>query len=257
MTESAITMTPGHDYSWFPPGRPDDAIIDAPGATKIISGGVPKFLTAWAAKMAAECAVLRQSEWAHLPDDEAIAHIKKASDRHRDHAADVGTRAHAWCEARAVAEIDPPDAADIQGHAFQFEKFLTERRPTYTETEVTVFSREHHYSGTLDGIADIPGLGRTLLDIKTGARVYPEVCLQLAAYARADFIGRPDGTEDPIPEFDAFAVLHLRPKSYRLIPVTVTDTEFYDFLYAKQVRSFLARGRRLIGDPLPAPGVAA
>lgn len=249
----AVEMTDDHVYTW----HGDPPIIGADSVTRIISGGVPKFLTAWAAKLAAECAVHKQSEWAHLPDDEAIAHIKKASDRVRDRSADIGTRAHKWCEDRVAGTHGEPDP-DIKGHAAQFERFLADWQPRYLETEVAVFSRTHRYAGTLDGIAELgPSRSVTLLDVKTGKSVYPEVALQLAAYARADFIGRDDGTEDPLPEIDQFAVLHLRPNGYKLVPVTVGDDEWFSFLYAQQVRAFLSRGRQLIGAPLTIPGVAA
>ena len=50
-----------------------------------------------------------------------------------------------------------------------------------------VYSRTFGFAGTLDAICTIAGR-RGLLDIKTGrSGVYPEVALQLAAYAHADF----------------------------------------------------------------------
>jgi hypothetical protein len=59
--------------------------------------------------------------------------------------------------------------------------------------------------------------------------------MQLGALANADFIIEPDGTEKPLPAFDAFAVLHLRPRFSRLIPVEHTDEWFKAFLGLKAV----------------------
>jgi len=77
-----------------------------------------------------------------------------------------------------------------------------------------------------------------LVDVKTGTRVYPEVCLQLAAYAAADFIGRPDGTEQLLPGLQAGAVLHLRPGGYRLLSVPIGRAVLEAFLSALAVFRF-------------------
>jgi Domain of unknown function DUF83 len=51
-------------------------------------------------------------------------------------------------------------------------------------TEMKVRSRKHIYSGTLDAVGRI---GKTLLliDWKTSSRIYPDMALQLSAYAEA------------------------------------------------------------------------
>jgi hypothetical protein len=77
-----------------------------------------------------------------------------------------------------------------------------------------------------------------LLDVKTGKRVYPEAALQLAAYAAADFLGRPDGTEQPLPAIEAGAVLHLRPGGYQLVPVPIGRAVLEAFLAALAVFRF-------------------
>jgi hypothetical protein len=59
-----------------------------------------------------------------------------------------------------------------------------------------------------------------------------------AAYAAADFIGHPDGTQQPLPELHAGAVLHLRPGGYQLLPVPIGRAVLEAFLSALAVFRF-------------------
>src|SRR4029077_18968882 len=51
-------------------------------------------------------------------------------------------------------------------------------------TEMKVISKLHKYSGTFDAAGRI-GKIPTIIDWKTGSRIYPEMALQLSAYAEA------------------------------------------------------------------------
>lgn len=51
-------------------------------------------------------------------------------------------------------------------------------------TELTVVSRVHTYSGTLDAVGTLDGKP-IIFDWKTSSRIYPEMALQLSAYAEA------------------------------------------------------------------------
>jgi hypothetical protein len=116
-----------------------------------------------------------------------------------------------------------------------FDRFTAEHEPGWLASEQTVVSRRYGYAGTLDALCTLGGRV-TLLDVKTGRGVYPEACLQLAAYAHADFTGHPDGrTEQPLPAIQAGAVLHLRPGGYRLVPVPVGQAVLEAFLAARAV----------------------
>jgi hypothetical protein len=66
---------------------------------------------------------------------------------------------------------------------------------TLVEKEVTVANHTLGYAGTADRYLDIPGYGVVVADLKTGKSVYPDQALQLALYARAEFIW-----ESPDPE---------------------------------------------------------
>lgn len=55
---------------------------------------------------------------------------------------------------------------------------------TIDHTELKVISRKHIYSGTLDAVGKI-GKTHMLVDWKTSSRIYPDMGLQLVAYAMA------------------------------------------------------------------------
>jgi len=211
-----------------------------PSVTAVISGGVPKpFLAPWAAKAAAEYAVANLDRLAQLPPGQAVREVKRAPWEQSGAAAGLGDAVHAAVEAHATGRPRPEVPAEAGPYLAAFDRFAAEHRPGFLLAERTVYSRRYGYAGTFDAICTLPGLGVVLLDVKTGRHVYPEACLQLAAYAAAEFVGDPDGrTEHPMPELDAGAVLHLRPGGYRLIPVPIGRAVLEAFLAALAVFRF-------------------
>ena len=89
--------------------------------------------------------------------------------------------------------------------------------------------------------------------------MYPEVALQLAAYATAAFwepskAGQPkragDGSKFRLPELNEQGlVLHLRPDYYELVPVAVGATQFSMFRMAHQIYWFTKNGNTWIDAP--------
>lgn len=233
-----------------------------PGTTVVLD--ILTDLRGWYAREAAASAVDFHKDWSEWEPDTAREWLAKAADRKRDAAADVGTAVHEWVAARACGEYTPP-SPEIAGHGRQFDQFLADFNPTFLEVERAVFG--DGYAGTFDFIADIPGHGRLLVDIKTGKSVHPEsVALQLAAYRHAwwmpdadeiemtpdhfyTYTGSPEGN-DPVPEVDGCAVLHLRPRSHRLIPITAGPDQHRTFQYALQLWHHLRDAADLAGDPL-------
>ena len=55
---------------------------------------------------------------------------------------------------------------------------------TIDHMELKVISRKHVYSGTFDAMGKI-GKTKLVIDWKTGSRIYPDMALQLSAYAEA------------------------------------------------------------------------
>ncbi len=228
---NARSTKQGRTYMWR-----DEEFLSV---TNILSKGIPKCaLQYWAARTVAEYVtknVDRVSSLAKEDPAAAIDLMKGAPNRQADAAAAKGSDVHAAVEAWVLGQPQPefPDAiAPMMG---QFAMFLEEFKPTIEMSEATVYSRKHHYAGTLDSIMVI-GDTRLLVDVKTGKGIYgDQVATQLAAYRFADFVGMPDGTEQPMPSVDGCAVLHLRPKTYQFVPVVADDTIFRYFLYAQQI----------------------
>jgi hypothetical protein len=254
MTAPTLARTSGNGhrvYEWQ--GRA------FPSVTAILSGGIPKpALPRWAAKQAARYAVANADRLAGLPADVAIGEIKRAPWAARDSRADLGSAVHALVEARITdrpaPELPPEVEQQTAGYLAAFERFCDHWRPAWSTCEATVFSTWHGYAGTLDSIAVLDGNVVTLLDVKTGSQVYPEAGLQLAAYARGDFIGTPDGRELPLPEVEAAAVLHLRPRWYALCPVRIDAQVFAAFLAALRVFEWSTeQAQGVIGAPLAQP----
>jgi hypothetical protein len=152
----------------------------------------------------------------------------------RDRAANLGTEIHKAIELLAQGKPWPDWPEPIQPHMDQFRRFVEAWGPEWIASEATVYSRTGAYAGTLDAIARIDGR-LLLLDVKTGKDIYPEVALQLAAYRHAEFIGRPDDIEEPMPEVDGAVALHLTADSWRLVEVDAGQHVYTAFLYAREV----------------------
>lgn len=175
--------------------------------------------------------------------DETIRFLKGTPYAQRDRAADLGTNIHAAAEAYALGKPYPPWPVMVKPYMDSYVRFLDVMQPTFVATEATVYNRTERYAGTLDAIVELAlpmsEPANYLLDTKSGKGVYPEVGLQLAAYRYAEFIGLPDGSEQPMPEVSGGLCLHLTPEGYRLIEVRCDLEVFRSFLYAREVFRWL------------------
>ncbi len=243
-------------YAW-PPHPPHD--FEHISVTSAIGGGLPKpFLVGWAAKVAAEAAVedydIIGAMLAKGNKRAAIDHIKGARFRDMGQKADRGTIVHAAFENYLAGK--KMDEKTIHGQLAEAHvptrmwksatnmieglmEFLFDEEPEVYWSEATVYSREHGYAGTADLIARMRvGDSRVpvILDVKTSKAVYDEVALQLCAYARADFVGKDDGTEVPLLPTDEkieYGIV-VRPTpsgSYEKAVFSLTD-EVYDLFLA-------------------------
>lgn len=204
-----------------------------PSVTTILSKAIAKpALVGWASKLVAEGAIRDYDYWTGLSDTEAHAFLSGLPNVRRNSSANLGSVIHAAAEAYSKGEpLVKPVSAQAEPYLVGFNQFLVDWKPKFLLTEQAVFNREHKYAGTLDSVVRI---GRTVwvLDTKTGNRVYPEVALQLAAYAHAEFIGRDGGVEEPMPAVKKGGVIHLTPEGYHLIPVRIDEEIFDTFLSA-------------------------
>ena len=102
-------------------------------------------------------------------------------------AADRGTTVHSivesWKQTKEHIKTIPPQ---YKGYAEAFYKWVESNHVEVVENEKSVYSDEYHFAGTLDMLAKINGRKDiTIVDIKTGKNLYPEVELQCAAYRQA------------------------------------------------------------------------
>ena len=225
-----------------------------------LTGLLPKNLTWWAGNAVAACALDERADWAHLPTrDEQFDYIKRAHDRIKNTAADLGTEVHKFVEAQNLGKPVPTWPLPVKARMLHFARFVEDFAPRVESAEVKVYHRgdpqgsPHAYAGTLDMIAEIDG-HLSIIDIKTGKNVWPEACLQINAYAYADFLiadpfhpgakqftpprrkrwyewHGPAEDEIPMPEITKGYVLHLRDDGYDLHEVPIGD-EFYEMFLA-------------------------
>lgn len=218
----------GRLYTWPPTGETFTSV------TTILNVLNKPFLGKWKAKQAAEYAI---GHWFDAEFIERVVtdptgvidEIAKASDRTADGASDIGNDVHAWVECYIKGETwDGPEPP----HAAFFKAWEAVYKPKYVMCESTVYNRSEGYAGTMDIMAVVEEQN-TIIDVKTGKAIYPEVALQLCAYKNGEFVGV-DNKEFAVPMVTAGAALHLRPRSYKYIPVRVDNEVWQSFRYIKE-----------------------
>jgi hypothetical protein len=205
---------------------------EAPSVTTVIGMINKPALVGWAAKMAAEHAVANWSRLGQLPVAQRLAEIRYAHERYTKEKSDIGDTVHSLVEFWGKGQAHSTEG--ITGQATQFVNFMMDVKPTFIENECTVWSRRYGYAGTCDIVAEING--ETIwIDVKSGKNLHDEVGLQLAALSCADFIIREDGTEEPMPPCDGLAALHIRPRSWSLVPIRHAGDCYKAFLAAREI----------------------
>lgn len=187
-----------------------------PGVTTILGAAVAKpGLIQWAARVSAE-ATAEAIVDGFCSREEAIAAGTKAPTNHRDHAAGLGTTAHALVEAHLAGEdvvIEGEDAAVLTDCYQRALKAISERWDVEESEWAAVSSLG--YGGTFDLLCIDKDSGkRILVDLKTGG-YYPEVIAQLAAYKRMW------EEHNPTLPIDGAAVLHvpIKEKGYTVVNI--------------------------------------
>lgn len=243
--------------------------------------------TWWAAGMAAECAVRERDVLDMMKTDKArIDYAKAAHKRHTAARGRLGTNLHRHAEKRSLGDPPPGPGPITQGRdaleaddldeyealVAVWEDFFATIEPEIESAEGTVYHNGLRYAGTFDSIhrwprdvlgdrtprqwierADKRGAEKlnVLIDYKTGRGIYPEVGLQLNAYERAEFVGMPDGTDQPLPPIDGLAVVHVREDGWEIVAVRSGDDIYRAFVsmfrvlkWQKQVAPTVLGGRR-------------
>lgn len=241
--------------------RPEDG-HKAPGVTSIV-GMLPKsFLTYWAAKLTAETAVDNLTAITALAEsdrDGAVDYLKGAHTRYTRSRAKIGTDAHDMFERMIRGEDVRRVGMDLEPYRAHFAEFLDRVQPRLISAEDVMWSDTHDYAGSSDAILEMEDDDGTpvivMADWKTSKSAYPDVALQLSAYAHADRIITADGESRPMTEIEAGAVLHITPQRWELIPVRIDQPVFDYFLALRQVFDWdreMSKG--VLGKPIASGG---
>jgi hypothetical protein len=233
----------GRRYTWDGHALPSvttvKGILDKPG------------LVRWASNCAADSVV---NDWDRLltmnPTDRGN-HVRNASERAKNKAAERGTRVHAIAERLLLGETIDDIPSELLGMATQVAKLMDawDMEPLITESPVA--HSEWLYAGTLDAVVTCPRLGNVLIDYKTrddGRLPYSDVSLQLAGYRFADVRLRevpqfgPRGgklkslfVEEPMVHVDRTAVIAVTHDAAQLIPMRADQSIFDVFLHLLEV----------------------
>lgn len=240
MTAPVLAVPTENGRYYTHPARRDSV----PSITNILG---KKFKPLWSsgAKAAAQYAAEIRDKLGAL-DEEQVFQLVSHPPFRDDSPSAIGDLVHKWIEeyvrgGMMGANPAGPPVEDVNAAPNtakwmygRFLAFVNHYQPQFTDTEFTVWSNRHGYAGTAD-LSFKLGETHILADTKTGKAVYPEAAMQLAALANADVILSPDGSEKPVPKYDRFAVLHLRPRSFTLHPVDNLDAAFEAFLHLKGV----------------------
>jgi len=235
-----------------------------------IIGAIDKpALVPWAARTVAACAI------DHLPyltkvrgrpaREAAFTWLRKAADRQRDDAADLGSLVHRHAEARILGTPMPALPEEAAPILAGFERFLDDFKPSYEAAELIVCNPDDGWAGTGDAWVRLRGLGFMIImiDYKTGKGVWPEAVLQLGAYSRATCAWTRQGIEVEPPRPERAYVLHLRPtkypeRGYALIPIELSDDLYAQFRHAQALDAGRTAREAALGepvDPFPLPGL--
>lgn len=236
------------------PSRNNDGYYTLPDGTQlmsvttIIEHGIPKpGLVHWAAIEVARCAIEVIPRLARLRGEaareEAYQWLRRAAERKRDDAAELGGDLHDVYEARVLGAPAPAATALQRPFFTAFQRFLDEHQPQFHAAEMVVANPDDGWAGKLDVAMTLPRLGPAVVlgDWKTGKKVYDEAALQLSAYRRATCGWLRDGTEVEPVATERAVVVHIRPDvhektgGYRLYQIDTSDEVYASFLAARDI----------------------
>lgn len=254
-----------HPFLTGEDGKP----LSVPSVTTILKLEDKSALVQWAVNLTVDWAVKNWMTLASRSEEDAKKTAQYRWRDVRDERAFVGTGVHDTIESEHVGSWDFPELDEEQIEIMEeWRKFNTEWDVEPILSEFTVWCHEYQYAGTADGLWRLTnrrtgGSIVALLDIKTSRKTWPGHMMQLAALANAGTVLRkvdpaakrnskgvyPDGAwvEEPMPDFDQIAILHLRaperdefgeitePAKHDLIEVIDTDLWWSEFLGYRHV----------------------
>lgn len=242
--------------------------VTVPGVTSIV-GMVPKpFLQHWSAKLAAELAVDSidfVKEMAARDRDGAIGYIKGAATRYTKTRATVGSEAHDLFERMIRGEKVRRVKPDLEPYRAGFAEFLDVVNPELIRAEDVAWNDTHQYAGSFDALLRVwlnddrtPDASRKrgtpvvlVADWKTSKGTYPDVALQMSAYANAERLIDPNGVSSPFPAVDGGVVLHITPEGWEFRPVDISEAVFAHFVALRKTFEWDRElSKTVLGKPL-------
>ena len=231
-----------------------------PGVTTVLGDdGLPKpHLKRWGERIVAEAAWKHREAVMAMSEREAVDFLKRAPYRILSEKAALGTAVHA-ATARYVRGDSAPSEGLSDGAYGYFNaalRYLKEQRVEVLLSECMVYSRQHRYAGTLD--LQILARRRALdlapveiNDFKTSKAVYPDVALQLVAYARAEMVVV-DDHEQPMTPTNRGLIVRLDPSGeYEAVPAELSDDVWETFLHARGLYEWKHEiSPTVLGEPL-------
>src|SRR5580765_2803196 len=229
------------------------------GATTIIGDGYPKPQLTYAARtQTAEYVINHWAALAGEPVGSRARRIDKESAAVWSAGSVRGTAVHGYAAALLHGDqVDVPD--EYVDYVDSCLAFLTDWNVDELHVEAVVVNRADRYMGTVDLLAHV-GDDVWLFDWKTSkSGIWPEVALQLAAYAWCEtLLDEVAGFEVPLPHVAHAAGVWIRADGYDVHEVDISEATFRTFLYVKEVADWRARPRETyVGPALPAPTAAA
>jgi hypothetical protein len=259
--------------------------VKCAAVTKLIGDGLPKpNLIASNGKAVAEYVRDNIDMLAALGPQELYDLAAGEPQRRREAAQNRGKTLHQLFDDLAKG-VDIDASEELLGPVTQLLRFMDDWQVKPIASEVTVVCRDWRFMGTADLMATVgPRQQLALIDYKTGASgLWPEVALQLAAYAWCDSYiidasspgfheelpmplapGQPptrDSADDQL-RFDLVAALWLQDDGYELCPVDAGPDTWRTFLYVAQVAQWVQKfvltqdnRAELIAPPIAPPVV--
>ena len=178
-------------------------------------------------------------------DEEAAIRLLLDSKDESVKARDRGTAFHALAE--STNNGAPPASPDgLAGETVGYLRWVDEAKPKWMAVEAMVASSKYGFGGTLDGIAEIDGTV-WLIDLKTSKsvagkywKVWRDMRMQLAAYAGAEFVGRPgDPNKYRLPAIERYGIVHVTASGTRLVEAAVTRADWLAFLQALSLHRWM------------------
>lgn len=255
--------------------------------TTLIKAGLGsgEALIGWAAKVTAQRAYDKPNILQGYRDENdragAIKWLTEARWESSGKAMHRGTEVHKLVEAYAYGRpVEIPEGFEPWDE--QIRRFLSDHEPVFHMAEAPVYNLQYGYAGTLDLILEIGG-ARVIVDAKTTDKdpndpevrslpPYPEIALQLVAYARAEQVGvspavmrtfnrrryyvyDPALGYEPMPPVEGALALVLGPTFYRLVPVAIDDEVWRMFGYVREAARWqLEVSGRVLGPDITPPG---